>query len=165
MVYSEMRESLSRYDLRNNARSRLESIRDAHNVMTRKNESCTYRMEDYLEVIYELVENKGYATSVDISEYLNVRPPSVTKMVKRLNKTGYLVYERYRGIMLTKKGRETAKQIRTRHSTVYEFLLLLGVDENTANKDAEGIEHYLTSLTLTKLERFVHSLKQTQNSH
>ena len=55
-------------------------------------------MEDYLEVIYELVEEKGYATTVDISTYLNVSSPSVTKMVQRLDESGYLNYEKYRGI-------------------------------------------------------------------
>ena len=61
-------------------------------------------MEDYLEVIYELVEQKGYATTVDISTYLNVSSPSVTKMTQRLDETGYLKYEKYRGIRLTDEG-------------------------------------------------------------
>jgi predicted transcriptional regulator len=67
--------------------NRLESIRDAH-TGKKENEDRTDRMEDYLEVIYELVEQKGYATTIDISQYLNVSSPSVTKMVKRLDETG-----------------------------------------------------------------------------
>ncbi|MDF2769580.1 MAG: putative iron (metal) dependent repressor, DtxR family, partial [Nitrososphaeraceae archaeon] len=55
--------------------ARLESIRDANGV---KREDRTTRMEDYLEVIYELIQQKGYATTVEISKYLNVSSPSVT---------------------------------------------------------------------------------------
>ena len=69
---------------------RLESIRHAHNV---KREERTNRMEDYLEVIFELIKQKSYATSIDISESLNVSSPSVTKMVRRLYEQGYLKYE------------------------------------------------------------------------
>ena len=68
---------------------RLDSIRAAHE--SEKLESST-RMEDYLEVIAELVDMKGYATTLDISRYMNVSPPSVTKMLKKLDKNGYLYY-------------------------------------------------------------------------
>ena len=71
--------------------SRLEFIRDAN---VTKKEERTDRMEDYLEVIYELIGQKGYATMVDISNYLNVSSPSVTKMIQRLDETGYLNYEK-----------------------------------------------------------------------
>ena len=63
-------------------------------------------MEDYLEVIYELVRQKGYATTVDISDYLNVSSPSVTRMMKKLHETGFIRYEKYRGMSLTDKGIE-----------------------------------------------------------
>ena len=69
--------------------------------MVTKKEERTDRTEDYLEVIYELIKQKGYATTVDISNYLNVSSPSVTKMIKRLDESGYLNYEKYRGIRLT----------------------------------------------------------------
>lgn len=85
---------------------RLEFIRDAN--VTKKDE-CTDRMEDYLEVIYELIKQKAYATMVDISNYLNVSSPSVTKMIQRLDESGYLDYEKYRGIRLTDHGIKTAE--------------------------------------------------------
>lgn len=72
-------------------------------------------MENYFEVIYELVQNKGYTTTVDISQYLNVSSPSVTKMVQRLDEGEMLIYERYRGIKLTDKGISIAIGIRNRH--------------------------------------------------
>jgi Mn-dependent DtxR family transcriptional regulator len=141
--------------------NRLESIRDAHTGNKgEKKEYRTYRMEDYLEVIYELVQQKGYATTIDISQYLNVSSPSVTKMVKRLDETGYLKYEKYRGICLTQEGIDVAKSIHQRHSLLAEFLKMIGVDKDIANKDAEGIEHHLHPQTLKKLEEFVKTLKK-----
>ena len=139
--------------------TRLESIRYANHV--RKEEDYqTARMEDYLEVIYELIQYKGYATTIDISEYLNVSSPSVTKMVQKLNESGHLNYEKYRGIRLTDKGILVAKNIRERHGLLAEFLKIIGVDEDTANKDAEGIEHHLQPKTLGKLENFIKDIKQ-----
>jgi Mn-dependent DtxR family transcriptional regulator len=117
-------------------------------------------MEDYLEVIYELIQYKGYATTIDISEYLNVSSPSVTKMVQKLNESGHLNYEKYRGIRLTDRGTLVAKNIRERHGLLAEFLKIIGVDEDTANKDAEGIEHHLQPKTLGKLENFIKDIKQ-----
>jgi Mn-dependent DtxR family transcriptional regulator len=136
--------------------NRLEAIRDANNV---KKEDRTDRMEDYLEVIYELIEQKGYATTVDISNYLNVSSPSVTKMMQKLDETGYLKYERYRGIRLTKEGIMIAEGIRNRHGLLAEFFKMIGVKEESANKDAEGIEHHLHPETLKKLEEFINLLR------
>ena len=139
--------------------TRLESIRYANRA--KKDEDIrTERMEDYLEVIYELIQYKGYATTIDISEYLNVSSPSVTKMVQKLNDSGHLNYEKYRGIRLTDKGTLVAKNIRERHGLLAEFLQIIGVDEDTANKDAEGIEHHLQPKTLGKLEHFIKDIKQ-----
>jgi Mn-dependent DtxR family transcriptional regulator len=119
-------------------------------------------MEDYLEVIYELIQQKGYATTVDISNYLNVSSPSVTKMVQKLDETGHLKYEKYRGIVLTKEGTDVAQNIRDRHSLLVEFFKIIGVDYSTANIDAEGIEHHLHPETLKKLEEFVKAMRKQQ---
>jgi Mn-dependent DtxR family transcriptional regulator len=146
-----------------NAKShRLESIRNAHNVKKEGGgvEDRTDRMEDYLEVIYELVQQKGYATIIDISTCLNVSSPSVTKMLQRLDESRYLDYEKYRGIRLTQQGTDVAKNIHKRHSLLAEFLKMIGVDKDTANRDAEGIEHHLHSETLKKLEEFVKTVKK-----
>jgi Mn-dependent DtxR family transcriptional regulator len=138
--------------------TRLESIRYANH--TKKEGASTARMEDYLEVIYELVEHKGYATTIDMSEYLNVSSPSVTYMIQRLNESGHLNYEKYRGIRLTDKGTLVAKNIRERHGLLAEFLKIIGVDDDTTNKDAEGIEHHLQPKTLEKLEQFIKEIKK-----
>lgn len=139
--------------------NRLVAIRYANSV---KKEDRTDRMEDYLEVIYELVQEKGYATTVDISSYLNVSSPSVTKMMQKLDETGYLKYEKYRGIKLTNEGIRIARNIRSRHGLLAEFFMIIGVDEETANNDAEGIEHHLHPETMKKLEEFINELKKTQ---
>lgn len=136
--------------------SRLESIRGAH--ITQKMARTT-RMEDYLEVIYELIEHKGYATTVDISNYLNVSSPSVTKMLQRLHESGHINYEKYRGISLTESGMAVAENIHERHGVLAEFLKMIGVEAETANKDAEGIEHHLHPETLKKLEEFIKLVK------
>lgn len=137
--------------------NRLEAIRYANSV---KKEDRTDRMEDYLEVIYELIQEKGYATTVDISSYLNVSSPSVTKMMQKLDETGYLKYEKYRGIKLTNEGIRIARNIRNRHGLLAEFFMIIGIDEETANSDAEGIEHHLHPETMKKLEEFINELKK-----
>lgn len=135
---------------------RLESIKAAHKAV--RNGSST-RMEDYLEVILELVELKGYATTLDISRYMNVSAPSVTKMLQRLDESGFLEYEKYHGINLTQKGNQLADAIRQKHGILLEFFEILGVNHDTANQDAEGIEHYLNPKTIRQLRKFITFLK------
>jgi Mn-dependent DtxR family transcriptional regulator len=119
-------------------------------------------MEDYLEVIYELIQQKGYATTTDISKYLNVSLPSVTKMIKKLDEAGCLQYEKYRGIRLTEDGVAVAKGIQARHSLLTEFFMLIGIHGEIANRDAEGIEHHLHPQTLKRLQDFVKLIKNNQ---
>lgn len=135
---------------------RLESIKAAHK--TGKGDTNT-RIEDYLEVISELVELKGYANTLDISRYMNVSAPSVTKMLKRLDDNGYLEYEKYRGINLTQKGNTIAYGIRQKHEILLEFFKMLGVENTIANEDAEGIEHHLNPKTIKQLRKFITYLK------
>lgn len=142
--------------------SRLASIRGANNA---KKPECTYRMEDYLEIIYELVQHKGYATLVDVAEYLNVRPPSVTTMMRRLDQSGLLNYEKYRGIKLTERGMDVAKIIHNRHSVLSEFLRMIGVNEKIANEDAESMEHHLHPQTMLQLTELMHTLKVSNHDN
>ena len=135
---------------------RLESIKAAH--QSEKASSST-RMEDYLEIISELVELKGYATTLDISRYMTVSAPSVTKMLQRLDENGFLEYEKYHGINLTKKGIQVAEGIRQKHGILLEFFEILGVGYDTANKDTEGIEHHLNQKTIKQLRKFITFLK------
>src|SRR5438094_5977133 len=100
--------------------------------------------EDYLERIDELIEEKGYARVVDIASSLKVKQASVTSMVQKLGEAGYLKYEKYRGLILTDKGREVARSIRTRHETLSRFFSLFDLDPESQRQDIEGIEHHLS---------------------
>ena len=135
---------------------RLESIKAAHKTI---NKESTATREDYLEIISELVELKGYATTLDISRYMNVSPPSVTKMLQKLDEKGYLEYEKYHGINLTEKGNKIAHIIRQKHSVLLDFFEILGVGNETANQDAEGVEHHLNPKTIRQLRKFITFLK------
>jgi Mn-dependent DtxR family transcriptional regulator len=107
--------------------------------------------EDYLERIYELIEQKGYARVVDIASSLKVRQASVTSMVQKLDEAGYLKYEKYRGLVLTDQGRDVAREIQNRHLTLSRFFSLFGLDPETQHEDIEGIEHYLSPETVAVL--------------
>ena len=135
---------------------RLESIKAAHKT---KKIASTTSEEDYLEVIAELVELKGYATTLDISRFMNVSPPSVTKMLQKLDEKKYLEYEKYHGINLTAIGRQVADTIRKKHSTLLEFFEILNVGKDIANQDTEGLEHHLNDKTIRKLRKFITFLK------
>jgi len=135
---------------------RLESIKAARKT---KKTSSTTSEEDYLEVIAELVELKGYATTLDISRFMNVSPPSVTKMLQKLDEKKYLEYEKYHGINLTNIGKQVADTIRRKHSTLLEFFEILNVGKGIANQDTEGLEHHLNDKTIRKLRKFITFLK------
>ena len=107
--------------------------------------------EDYLERIHALIEEKGYARVVDIASSLDVKQASVTSMVQKLGELGYLNYEKYRGLVLTDKGREIATGIQQRHETLARFFSLFGLDAATQQRDIEGIEHHLSPATVEVL--------------
>ena len=107
--------------------------------------------EDYLERIHELIQEKGYARVVDIATSLKVRQASVTSMVQKLAEAGYLNYEKYRGLILTPKGRAVAREIQSRHATLSRFFSLFNLDAETQRHDIEGIEHHLSPATLATL--------------
>jgi Mn-dependent DtxR family transcriptional regulator len=104
----------------------------------------TPSMEDYIEQIYILIEEKGYARVSDIAEALSVHPSSVTKMVQKLDKDEYLVYEKYRGLVLTPKGKKIGKRLVFRHDLLEQFMQIIGVKQENIYGDVEGIEHHLS---------------------
>lgn len=107
--------------------------------------------EDYLERIHELIEAKGYARVVDIASSLKVRQASVTSMVQKLARAGFVNYEKYRGLILTAEGRSVALTIQQRHETLSRFFSLFGLAAETQRADIEGIEHHLSPDTLAML--------------
>src|SRR4051794_12102080 len=123
-------------------------------------------MEDYLERIYQLMQEKGYARVVDIANLLNVQSPSVTRMIQKLADEQYLEYEKYRGIVLTPKGEHLGKAVKRRHKTLTEFLRMIGVtDEETVFKDVEGIEHHVSPATMEAIRSLVHFFQDVPACH
>jgi len=115
----------------------------------------TPSMEDHIEQIYLLIEQKGYARVSDIAEALSVLPSSVTKMVQKLDKDGFLIYEKYRGLTLTAKGMKLGKRLVKRHELLEDFLRIIGVKEENIYNDVEGIEHHLSWNSIDRIADLV----------
>ncbi|MGA0846467.1 MAG: transcriptional regulator MntR [Luteolibacter sp.] len=108
-------------------------------------------IEDYLEQIHQLIENKGYARAVEIAEKLGVAQASVSNMLQRLDQEGYVIRERYRGVVLTDHGRKVAERIVARHELLTRLLRAFGLDEDIIYRDVEGMEHHISRPTLDVL--------------
>ena len=111
--------------------------------------------EDYLEQILMLLETKGYARSTDIAEALEVTKPSVSVAMKKLRENGYIAMEKIGLISLTDKGYPIARRIYDRHVVLTDLFVSLGVDAETARKDACKIEHDLSDVTYDAILRYV----------
>lgn len=122
----------------------------------------TPSMEDYIEQIYLLIEEKGYARVSDIAENLSVHPSSVTKMVQKLDKDNYLIYEKYRGLSLTSKGKKIGQRLVYRHELLEQFLRVIGVKEDTIYEDVEGIEHHLSWESIDRIVDLVQFFEEDE---
>lgn len=111
--------------------------------------------EDYVEAIADLIDSEGEARVVDIAKCLGVTHVTVIRTVARLHRAGLVTTRPYRSIFLTNEGRALAEQVRRRHEIVVRFLRAVGVDDESARTDAEGIEHHVSAKTLAAFERFV----------
>lgn len=120
-------------------------------------------MEDYIEQIYMLIEDKGYARVSDIAENLQVHPSSVTKMVQKLDRDQYLNYEKYRGLILTAKGKKIGKRLVYRHELLEQFLEIIGVDQGNIYEDVEGIEHHLSWNSIDRIGDLVQFFEENEN--
>jgi Mn-dependent DtxR family transcriptional regulator len=108
--------------------------------------------EDYLEMIGDLIKTKGFASVSDIAERMNVSKSSATSIIKKLDREGYVVHVRYRGLALTESGKNLASKMKHYHETLTRLLLALGIPEKIAREDAERIEHGLHNSSLLKLQ-------------
>ncbi|MFC0273636.1 transcriptional regulator MntR [Metabacillus herbersteinensis] len=128
----------------------------------------TPSMEDYLEKIYNTIEQKGYARSVDIASSLDVLPSSVTKMMQRLDEVDLVIYEKYRGFTLTDKGKNLAKKLVERHQMLEEFLQMIGVQDKNIYEEVEKLEHYIskeTAICISRLLDFIEDNPQIKDSY
>jgi DtxR family manganese transport transcriptional regulator len=110
--------------------------------------------EDYVELIGDLIEATGEARATDLAERFGVTAATVANTLARLKRAGLIEVQPYRSIFLTEKGAEMADQARRRHALVVEFLLSLGVSQEVAELDAEGLEHHLSAETLEAMDAF-----------
>ncbi|GEO36390.1 transcriptional regulator MntR [Skermanella aerolata] len=121
-------------------------VREAHQVEV---------AEDYVELIADLIEATGEARAADIARRLGVSHPTVVKAIGRLQRDGLVESLPYRSVFLTESGRAMAERSKRRHEVVLGFLKALGVADETAERDAEGIEHHVSDETLSAFERFI----------
>jgi len=124
--------------------AQFERVREAHKTET---------IEDYLELIDDLIDAKGEARVVDLAKRMGVSQATVNKTIIRLVRDGLVTSEPYRSIFLTEAGRSIATRSRKRHAIILNFLLAVGVSPPTAALDAEGIEHHCSEETLQALAK------------
>lgn len=111
--------------------------------------------EDYVELIADLIDEKGEARGSEVALRLGVANATVVKTLKRLQEGGLVSQEPYRSIFLTGDGWKMADDGRRKHKIVEAFLLALGISEETARLDSEGIEHHVSEETLKAMARFL----------
>jgi len=131
--------------------------------MTPKNEYemvITATIEDYLERILLLSEDEGHARVTEIAKLLGISKASVTEMIAKLKSNGFVDFEKYGTITLTEKGRKIAIKVKERHDILKSFLVLIGVNEENANKDCCVMEHNLSKETTDKLKVFIEFLQE-----
>jgi len=115
-------------------------------------------LEDYAELIADLIENTGEARPTDIAKRLGVSHPTAIKSIARLKREGLATSRPYRGIFLTEAGQELAERVRTRHRLMVDVLVAIGVPPDAAESDAEGMEHYASEATLQAFGRFLRGM-------
>ena len=111
--------------------------------------------EMYLETIYVLSKKSNYIRSIDVCEEMGYSKPSVSRAVGLLKQGGYLIMDRDGSLTLTEDGLDVAKKIYERHTLLSDFLVRLGVDENTAAEDACKIEHDISDESFAAIKRHV----------
>ena len=109
--------------------------------------------QDYLETMLMLQQSKGYIRSIDVAEHLRVTKPSVSYATKRLRENGYITMDSDGLISLTQAGLDIAQSMFERHTVLTDFLIGLGVDEETAREDACKMEHDISQQTFEALRR------------
>ncbi len=123
-------------------------------------QSSSTAAQDYLEQIHRLIGTKGYARVADIAAALEIAPASVTAMIQRLDGEGLVVYEKYRGVVLTASGKDIAEEVVKRHEVLASLLRSFGLDEATIYQDVEGMEHHISKATLRVLITIVEELER-----
>ena len=127
-----------------------------------KNNNLTPSEEDYIEMIYRLTLENDKVQVKDISKKLNIKPPSVTKMIKKLDNKEILNYKRYDNIELTPLGLKVGEKLLSRHNTIREFLGILGI-KNSIHEETETMEHTINVETLLKIEELINFFHENED--
>lgn len=114
--------------------------------------------EMYLEAIYVLAKEKGNVRSIDVSEYMGFKKPSVSRAVGLLKEGGYITVEGG-NLILTQEGMSVAEKIYERHILITDFLVRLGVEKSTATEDACKLEHVLSDESFKAIKNFAAKFK------
>ena len=118
--------------------------------------NMTSSLEDYLEAVFVLSNQKGNVRLTDIAEYLGVSKPSVNRAVNTLTQNGFLEHVTYGDIIITPAGESYAANVLRRHKLIKQFLISeLGVDEKIAERDACQMEHVMSPVTIDKLYEYL----------
>src|SRR5450759_4584900 len=112
-------------------------------------------LEDYVELIDDLLAADGEARPTDVARRLGVSHATAIKTIARLKREGLATARPYRGVFLTQAGHELAGRVRSRHRLVVDMLVAVGVPLEAAEADAEGIEHHVSEVTLAAFARFL----------
>jgi DtxR family manganese transport transcriptional regulator len=112
-------------------------------------------LEDYAELIADLLATGGEARPTDIARRLGVSHATAIKTIARLKREGLATALPYRGVFLTEAGAALASRTKTRHRVVVDLLRAVGVPAEAAEQDAEGIEHHVSDTTLHAFARFL----------
>jgi DtxR family Mn-dependent transcriptional regulator len=113
------------------------------------------KVEDYLEAIYVIIKRKGYARTTDIADCLEVKPSTVTEMLRKLDSFGYIKYRKYEGAVLTNEGYKIGEAVKGRHDALMSLLKYFQIPEDIADKDACLMEHGLDPVTVIQIKKFV----------
>jgi Mn-dependent DtxR family transcriptional regulator len=116
-------------------------------------------MEDYLEMIYRLSKDTGFTRINELSEALNVHPPSATRMVQKMGMMNLLNYERYGVILLRPEGKKLGERLLERHNMIESFFRLLGVKDENILSETEKVEHTLSDETIKCFENYISFIK------
>lgn len=109
--------------------------------------------EDYTELIADLIASQGEARTCEIARHLGISHVTALKTLQRLQKEGYIITERHKPIHLTAKGKKLAAHSKKRHEVLLKFLLAIGVPEEIAYVDVEGMEHHISPQTLKAIKK------------
>jgi DtxR family manganese transport transcriptional regulator len=118
--------------------------------------------EDYVELVYRLLQAKDEVRTTDLVEALGVSQPTVTQTLDRLSRDGLVLVHPRRRVELTKEGEALAKALLERHVLIVRFLEAVGVPSAVAELDAEGIEHHVSQTTQRAIARFMRTQEGAQ---